>query len=371
MDLKPLLSTMVERKASDLFITVGVPPTIKCHGVLIPIGEAVLSALDAEAIVLGMMTEEQKNTFHKTKEMNFALQLEDLGRFRASAFQQRLQMGVVLRRIENKIPTVEQLRLPKILEEFSLIQRGLIIIVGATGTGKSTTLAAMIGYRNRNKTGHIISIEDPIEYLHSHEKCIITQREVGVDTESFETALKNALRQAPDVIFLGEIRSKDTMNYALAFSETGHLCLATLHANNANQAIDRITSFFSAETQKQIWMDLSLNLRAIVAQQLIPSLDGQGRIPAVEIMVNSPVMSDHIRNGEVHLLKEFMKKSSGEGMQTFDQHLFQLFSERNISEESALRFSDSENEMRLNIKLSKGSTPGSSMAGVNVMDDLR
>ncbi len=363
MNLEECLKQMVEKKASDLFVAVGVPPMMKSDGEMVSVTDEILSAEAAQEVVLSIMTDEQKEKFLKSKELNFAIYREGLGRFRVSAFQQRSVVGAVLRRIETKIPILEELGVPKILSEFSLTKRGLIILVGATGAGKSSTLAAMIGYRNTHTKGHIISIEDPIEFVHEHKGCIITQREVGVDTESFEVALKNTLRQAPDVILIGEIRSQETMNHAIAFAETGHLCLATLHANNANQALDRIVNFFPHEMQHQLWMDLSLNLKAIIAQQLIPMKDGHGRVPAIEILINTPVVSEHIRKGDVNLLKDFMTKSNELGMQTFDQALYRLYSDGKISYESALKHADSENEIRLMIKLKQGQGGGPGVPG--------
>ena len=289
--------------------------------------------------------------FNQKKELNFAISSQWGARFRVSAFYQRNDVGMVLRRIEDRIPTVDELNLPPILNDLVMTKRGIIIFVGATGTGKSTSLAAMIGHRNRNSKGHIISVEDPIEFVHQHEGCIITQREVGVDTESFEVALRNTLRQAPDVILIGEIRTRETMEHAITFAETGHLVLATLHANNANQALDRIQHFFPAERHTQLWMDLSLNLRAMIAQQLIPTIDGKGRRAAIEILINTPLVSDLIRKGEVHKLKELMTRSREQGMQTFDQALYDLYNEGIISYEDALASADSKNDLRLLIKL--------------------
>ncbi len=368
-NIEDYLITLVEKKGSDLFISAGAEPSIKINGQLARLGDARLTSAQSQDLIFSVMTETQIEEFKRTKEYNFAISIEKLGRFRVSVYQQRSTVGAVFRRIETKIPTLDELKMPKILEEFALIQRGLIILVGATGTGKSTTLAAMIGSRNHNTLGHIVSIEDPIEYIHRHDKCIVTQREVGVDTESYEVALRNTLRQAPDVIMIGEIRSRDTMNYAITFSETGHLCLATLHANNANQALDRVAHFFPSDNLRQLWMDLSLNLRAIVAQQLIPTIDGQGRIPAVEILINTPVISEQIRAGEIDVIKEFMSKSTEQGMQTFDQSLFKLYSEGKISYESAIQYADSENEVRLMIKLSKGSKFSSALGTLSMRDD--
>jgi twitching motility protein PilU len=359
MDFEGLLKLMVTKKASDLFITAGVPPSIKIHGKVMPVTQRALTPEKAREVVLSVMNEEQRREFARAHECNFAISAAGIGRYRVSAFQQRNHVGMVLRRIETTIPTIEELRLPNILKKLSLTKRGLVIFVGATGTGKSTSLASMIGYRNRSTTGHIISIEDPIEFVHNHDKCIITQREVGIDTESFDTALKNTLRQAPDVILIGEVRTSETMDYAVAFAETGHLCMCTLHANNANQALDRILHFFPREKHDQVMMDLSLNLRAIVAQQLIPTPDGKGRRPAIEIMINTPLVSDHIRKGELHLLKDLMSKSTEQGMQTFDQSLFSLFKSGEVTYEDALHHADSPNDLRLMIKLdsSEGGEP--------------
>jgi twitching motility protein PilU len=356
MSLDIWLKEVVEKKSSDLFITVGVPPTMKIDGKLVTLNGEKLTEAQTKEIVFSMLNNEQQAQFSKTKEFNFAIQRENLGRFRVSAFQQRSVYGAVLRRIESMIPTLEQLGVPQTLSNFALMQRGLVLVVGATGSGKSSTLAAMIGNRNKNTKGHIISIEDPIEFVHNHDGCIITQREVSIDTDSFEVALKNTLRQAPDVILIGEIRSLETMNYAISFAETGHLCLATLHANNANQALDRIASFFPHDMLQQLWMDLSLNLKAIIAQQLIPIKDNEGRVPAVEILINTPVIAEHIRKGEINELKEFMMKSGELGMQTFDHSLFKLYTDGKISYESALKYADSENEIRLMIKLLPGGT---------------
>ncbi|WP_145007636.1 PilT/PilU family type 4a pilus ATPase [Pseudomonas oryzihabitans] len=351
MDFDRFLQLMVDKGASDLFITTGVPPSMKINGRMTPVTKDSLSPDQCRAIVLGVMNDEQRQEFQQKRECNFAISARGIGRFRVSAFYQRNLVGMVLRRIEVNIPTVDQLRLPEIIKKLAMTKRGLVIFVGATGTGKSTSLAAMIGHRNKNSAGHIISIEDPIEYIHQHQGCIVTQREVGIDTESFEVALKNTLRQAPDVIMIGEIRSRDTMEHALAFAETGHLCLATLHANNANQALDRIIHFFPADRHSQTWMDLSLNLKGIVAQQLVPTTDGQGRRAVIEVLLNTPLAGDLIRKGEVHELKALMKKSSELGMQTFDQSLYGLYREGEISYEAALAHADSANDLRLMIKL--------------------
>ncbi|WP_086929584.1 PilT/PilU family type 4a pilus ATPase [Agarilytica rhodophyticola] len=351
MDIDRLLTLMVEKGASDLFITAGVPPSIKLHGKIVPVTTTPLSPEKTREMCLSVMSEKQRKEFMANKELNFAVSARGIGRFRASAFFQRNLVGVVMRRIETKIPRVDDLGLPEIIKELAMTKRGLVIFVGATGTGKSTSLASMIGHRNRNSKGHIISIEDPIEFIHQHQGCVITQREVGIDTDSFEIALKNTLRQAPDVILIGEVRSRETMDHAIAFAETGHLCLCTLHANNANQALDRIIHFFPADRHQQLWMDLSLNLKAIVAQQLIPTPDGNGRRACLEVMLNTPLASDIIRKGEVHELKELMKRSNELGMQTFDQALYELYDAGEITYEDALAHADSPNDLRLMIKL--------------------
>ncbi|WP_347330697.1 PilT/PilU family type 4a pilus ATPase [Marinimicrobium locisalis] len=351
MDFDRLLSLMVDKGASDLFVTAGVPPSIKVNGKIVPATASPLPPEKAREIVLGVMNEKQRKEFLEEKELNFAISARGIGRFRASAFYQRNLAGMVLRRIETTIPEIDDLGLPDIIKDLAMTKRGLILFVGATGTGKSTSLASMIGHRNRNSKGHIISIEDPIEFIHQHQGCIITQREVGIDTDSFETALKNTLRQAPDVILIGEVRTRETMEHAIAFAETGHLCLATLHANNANQALDRIIHFFPADRHRQLWMDLSLNLRGIVAQQLIPTPDGQGRRACLEVLLNTPLASDLIRKGNVSELKELMKKSTELGMQTFDQALYELYDAGEITYEDALAHADSPNDLRLLIKL--------------------
>ena len=351
MDLDRLLSLMVEKGASDLFITAGVPPSMKLHGKIMPVTSTPMSPEKSRETVLSVMNEKQRKEFMETKELNFAISARGVGRFRASAFYQRNLAGMVLRRIETQIPQIDELGLPEMIKELAMVKRGLVLFVGATGTGKSTSLAAMIGHRNRNSKGHIISIEDPIEFIHQHQGCVITQREVGIDTKSFEVALKNTLRQAPDVILIGEVRSRETMDHAIAFAETGHLCLCTLHANNANQALDRIIHFFPADRHSQLWMDLSLNLRAIVAQQLIPTPDGLGRRACLEVFLNTPLAQDLVRKGQVHELKELMKKSTELGMQTFDQALFDLYDAGEITYEDALSHADSPNDLRLMIKL--------------------
>jgi twitching motility protein PilU len=353
MDISKLLALMVEKGASDLFLTAGIPPSIKLNGKVVPVTNTPLTPELTREVVLGLMNDKQREEFTRTMELNFAVSARGIGRFRANAFYQRNLAGAVLRRIETKIPAVDDLALPEIIKELAMTKRGLVIFVGATGTGKSTSLAAMIGHRNRNSKGHIITIEDPIEFIHQHAGCIVTQREVGIDTESFEVALKNTLRQAPDVILIGEVRSRETMDHAIAFAETGHLCLCTLHANNANQALDRIIHFFPADRHHQLWMDLSLNLKAIVAQQLVPTPDGNGRRAVIEVLLNTPLASDMIRKAEVHGLKELMKKSSELGMQTFDQALFTLYEAGEITYDDALLHADSPNDLRLMIKLAQ------------------
>tara|TARA_R110000822_G_scaffold187752_14_gene326698 strand:+ start:9558 stop:10700 length:1143 start_codon:yes stop_codon:yes gene_type:complete len=358
MDFDVLLKLMVDKSASDLFITTGVAPSIKVNGTITPVGNTPLSPEKARQVVESIMDEEQIKDFRRNKELNFAIGRAGVGRFRVSAFYQRNEAGMVLRRIETIIPTVEDLLLPPILDELVMTKRGIIIFVGATGTGKSTSLAAMVGHRNRNTKGHIITVEDPIEFVHQHAGCIVTQREVGVDTESFEVALRNTLRQAPDVILIGEIRTPETMQHAITFAETGHLVLATLHANNANQALDRILHFFPPERHAQLWMDLSLNLKAMIAQQLVPLADGSGRRAAIEILINTPLVGDLIRKGEVHKLKELMARSNELGMRTFDQALFELYEEGLISYEDAMLHADSKNDLRLLIKLQSDTDPG-------------
>jgi twitching motility protein PilU len=371
MDVSSLLKLMDQKKSSDLFITAGLPPSMKVDGRIAPITPTSLTPEETAEIVAGMMTPAQRDEFEATHECNFAISESGVGRFRASAFYQRGQIGVVLRRIETYIPTIEELKLPPILKNLSMTKRGLIIFIGATGTGKSTSLASMIGYRNKHGSGHIITIEDPIEFVHNHQNCIISQREVGIDTESYEVALKNTLRQAPDVILLGEIRDRETMNYAIAFAETGHLCLATLHANNANGAMDRIINFFPEDRRPQLFMDLSMNLKAFIAQQLIPRADGKGRRVCVEILLGTPLVHDIIRKGEVHKLKDLMKQSRQQGMITFDQALFELFKAGEITYDDALHYADSANEVRLMIKLDKGDVDqyAAAMDGIELIEE--
>lgn len=353
IDIDDLLKYMVSEGASDGFISVGLKPCIKVNGQM-QVYEGVKKALrgkEVNELVQSAMDANQRASFNKTRECNFAIARPGIGRFRASAFVQRGMPGMVLRRIETDIPTVEELGLPPVMKELAMKKRGLVIMVGGTGVGKSSSLAAMIGHRNRNTHGHIVCIEDPIEFIHKHDGCIVTQREVGMDTASYDVALKNTLRQAPDVIMIGEVRSAETMAQALAFAETGHLCLCTLHANNANQALDRIQSFFPAQQHNQVWMDLSLNLRAMVAQQLVFNKAKDGRVPVVEVMLNTPLIADYIRKGEVHLIKDLMTRSTEQGMLTMDQSLLKHYKAGRISSEEALRHADSPNDMRLAIKM--------------------
>ncbi len=346
-----LLRLMNGKKASDLFITVGFPPAIKLDGKMTPVSQQPLSAQHTAELVRSVMNDRQAAEFESSKECQFAISPSGIGRFRVSAFVQQGQVGMVLRTINSKIPTIDELGLPPVLKDVAMTKRGLVIMVGATGSGKSTSLAAMIGHRNENSYGHIITIEDPVEYVHPHRNCIITQREVFVDTESWEAALKNTLRQAPDVIMMGEIRDRETMEHGIAFAETGHLCMATLHANSSNQALDRIINFFPEERRPQLLMDLSLNMKAMISQRLIPLREGKGRAAAIEVMLNSPLIADLIFKGEVHEIKEIMKRSRELGMQTFDQHLFDLYDNGIITYEDALRNADSVNDLRLSIKL--------------------
>jgi len=346
-----LLRKMVERNGSDLFLTRGFPPAIKVDGTIHKATDTPLSADQSAMMVRSIMNDKQIKEFDATKECNFAIAPQGIGRFRVSAFIQQGYVGAVLRTITTEIPTLEELELPPILKDVVMNKRGIVIVVGGTGSGKSTTLAAMIGHRNENSRGHIVSIEDPVEYVHPHKGCVITQREVGIDTESWHNALKNTLRQAPDVILIGEIRDRDTMEYAIQFAETGHLCLATLHANSANQALDRIINFFPEERRQQLLMDLSLNTRGLISQRLIPRVGGIGRIAAMEIMLNTPLIADLIFKGDVGQIKDIMAKSTRLGMQTFDQALFDLYEGGTISYEEAMRNADSKNELRLRIKL--------------------
>jgi len=346
-----LLAMMVQKKGSDLFITAGFPPAIKVDGKMTPVTTNPLTPQHTIELARAVMNDKQAAEFEAKKECNFAISPAGIGRFRVNAFMQQGRSGMVLRTINTTIPKLEDLLLPPVLKDVAMTKRGLVLFVGGTGSGKSTSLAAMIGYRNQNSYGHIITIEDPVEYVHEHRNCIITQREVGVDTDSWEAALKNTLRQAPDVILIGEIREAETMEHAIAFAETGHLCMGTLHANSTNQALDRIINFFPEERRQQLLMDLSLNLRGICSQRLIPLKEGKGRAAAIEILLNSPLISDLIFKGDVHEIKEIMKKSRELGMQTFDQALFDLYEGGKISYEDALRNADSVNDLRLQIKL--------------------
>ncbi len=351
-----LLRVMLAKKGSDLFITEGFPPAMKGDGKMQPLSQQPLSAQHTAMLARAVMNDKQAAQFEASKECNFAISPSGIGRFRVNAFIQMQKVGMIMRTITTSIPEFDDLKLPPVLKDVIMTKRGLVLFVGGTGSGKSTSLAAMIGYRNANSYGHIITIEDPVEYVHPHRNCVITQREVGVDTDSWEAALKNTLRQAPDVILIGEIREAEVMEHAIAFAETGHLALGTLHANNSNQALDRIINFFPEERRHQLLMDLSLNLKAVVSQRLIPVKEGKGRAAAVEVLLNSPLISDLIFKGEITGIKEIMKKSKELGMQTFDQALFNLHEEDRISYEDALRFADSTNEVRLNIKLNgKGS----------------
>ena len=349
--INDLLKLMVSRNGSDLFITAEFPPAIKVDGKVTKVSPQPLNAAHTMALARSIMSDKQVAEFERTKESNFAIAPATIGRFRVNAFIQQGKVGLVLRVIPQVLPTIDGLGVPQVLKEIVQSKRGLCILVGATGSGKSTTLAAMVDWRNENSYGHIITIEDPVEFVHAHKNCVVTQREVGLDTDSWEAALKNTLRQAPDVILMGEIRDRETMEHAIAFSETGHLCLATLHANSANQALDRVINFFPEERRSQLLMDLSLNLRAMVSQRLIPKQDGKGRVAAVEVMLNSPLISDLIFKGEVSEVKEIMKKSRQAGMQTFDQALFDLYEGHVITYEDALRNADSLNDLRLQIKL--------------------
>ena len=364
-----LLTMMMQKKGSDLFITAGFPPAMKIDGKMTPVTTQPLSPQHTQELARSIMNDKQAAEFEATKECNFAISPASIGRFRVNALVQRGNVAMVLRVINVSIPDFDDLRLPPVLKDVSMTKRGLVLFVGGTGSGKSTSLAAMIGYRNKNSYGHIITIEDPVEYVHDHINCVITQREVGVDTDNWHIALKNTLRQAPDVILIGEIRDMETMEHAIAFAETGHLAMGTLHANNSNQAMTRIINFFPEERHQQLYMDLSLNLRAVISQRLIPIKEGKGRAAAVEVLLNSPLIADLILKGDISGIKEIMKKSKELGMQTFDQALFNLFEEGRISYEDALRFADSMNEVRLMIKLnSKESQATDRNAGIQHLD---
>ena len=366
-----LLRLMIARKASDLFITAGFPPAMKIDGKLTPVNNQSLTAQHSAELARAIMSDKQAAEFEATKECNFAVHPADIGRFRVNAFVQQARVGLVLRTITTKIPNLDEMGLPAVLKDISMTKRGLVVLVGGTGSGKSTSLAAMIGHRNENSYGHIITIEDPVEYVHEHRNCIVNQREVGVDTDSWFAALKNTLRQAPDVILIGEIRDRETMEYAIAFAETGHLCMSTLHANSANQALDRIINFFPEERKPQLLMDLSLNLKAFISQRLIPKKTGKGRAAAIEVLINSPYISDLIFKGDVHEIKTVMSRSRELGMQTFDQALFDLYEGGEISYEDALRNADSINDLRLKIKLEgKGAKDADRGAGLDHLEIL-
>jgi len=367
MEFNDLLITMVKADASDMFVTAKLPVSAKINGDLQPIAPEVLTPEQSLALVHHSMNSKQRRQFDEEKECNYAISVEGIGRFRISAFWQRDMAGMVLRRIVTEIPDVDQLGLPQVLKDIVMSKRGLVLFVGGTGTGKSTSMASLIGYRNHNSQGHILTIEDPIEFVHEHGKSMITQREVGLDTESFDAALKSSLRQAPDVILIGEIRNQETMEHALAFAETGHLCIATLHANNANQAIDRIMHLVPAEQHGKLLFDLALNLRGIIAQQLIPTKDGQNRIAAIEVLLNSPYVADLIKKGEIGGIKEVMEKSKELGMQTFDQALFNLYQQGLITYADALHHADSPNDLRLMIKLRSNEQGGvGALSGITV-----
>ncbi|MBT8124616.1 MAG: PilT/PilU family type 4a pilus ATPase [Gammaproteobacteria bacterium] len=346
-----LLRNLLTKGGSDLFITVGAPPSMKIDGKMVPVTNQPLTSSHVQVLVRSIMNDKQSREYEETQECNFAISLPNVSRFRVNAFAQRGSPGMVLRVINSEIPKFESLKLPPVLRDISMTKRGLVIFVGGTGSGKSTSLAAMVGYRNENSFGHIVTIEDPIEFVHKHKNCIITQREVGVDTEDYDIALKNTLRQAPDVILIGEIRDRKTMEHAIAFAETGHLCLSTLHANSTNQALDRIINFFPDERRAQLLMDLSLNLKSVISQRLLPIKDEEGRVPAVEVLLNTPLMADLIFKGHVHEMKALIAKSNELGMQTFDQHLFHLIEAGLITMEDGLRNADSVNDLRLRLKL--------------------
>ncbi|NND45714.1 MAG: PilT/PilU family type 4a pilus ATPase [Xanthomonadales bacterium] len=369
--MQDLLRGMISKNGSDLFITAGFPPAIKVDGMITPVSQTPLTAAQSAVLVRSIMNDKQSKEFDSSKECNFAINPRGIGRFRVNAFVQQGATGAVLRTITTEIPEFDSLGLPAVLKDVVMAKRGLVIVVGGTGSGKSTSLAAMIGHRNMNSKGHIITIEDPVEYVHPHHGCVVTQREVGVDTDTWHAALKNTLRQAPDVILIGEIRDRETMEYGVQFAETGHLCLATLHANSANQALDRIINFFPEERRDQLLMDLSLNIRALISQRLVPREGNTGRIAAMEIMLNSPLIADLIFKGEVAQIKEVMAKSNRLGMKTFDQALFDLYEAGTIGYEEALRNADSKNELRLRIKLeSKREFQGSEEGGqsLRIMD---
>ena len=371
--MRDLLKLLVDKKGSDLFITVDFPPAIKIDGKITPVSKTKLTTENTKALTYAIMNDRQLKEYEATKECNFAIAPAGIGRFRCNAFIQMGATGMVLRVIETTVPTLDKLGLPEVMREIAMTKRGLVIMVGGTGSGKSTSLAAMINHRNENSYGHIITIEDPVEYVHAHRNCIITQREIGVDADDWEIALKNTLRQAPDVILLGEIRDRETMEFGIAFAETGHLAMATLHANSSNQALDRIVNFFPEERRQQLLMDLSLNLKAVVSQRLLKKADGKGRVAAIEVLLNSPLIADLILKGEVHGIKEIMSKSNELGMKTFDQALFDLYEADLVTYEDALRNADSMNELRLRIKLegkaAKGNTGEESLGHLSLEED--
>ena len=352
LSIKQMLMVMVKKDASDLYITAGMPPAYRIEGIVYPVKQEPLNPVQCEQLANSTMSEKQRAAFANDYEMNLALSYPDLGRFRVNIFRQRGHVGMVIRQIKTQVPTIDELGLPEVFKDIVMTKRGLVIMVGATGSGKSTSLAAMIDWRNSNQAGHIITVEDPIEFVHEHKKCIITQREIGTDTHEYQAALKNTLRQAPDVILIGEIRDRETMEHALTFAETGHLCLSTLHANNANQALERIMNFFPEESQPQVSLNLALNLKAILSQRLVKTPDGS-RMPAIEILINTPRISDLITKWEITEIKEAMAAGKNYGMQTFDQHLLQLWKDGKISEEEALRHADAINDLRLQIKMAK------------------
>ena len=367
MNFNQLLSKMVSADASDMFVTAKLPVSAKINGELVPIDQHVLTPDESLGLVHDAMTDKNKRLFEEEKECNFAISIDGIGRFRVSAFWQRDMAGMVVRRIVTEIPEADDLGLPSVLKDVVMSKRGLVLFVGGTGTGKSTSMAALIGYRNKNSHGHILTIEDPVEFVHEHRKCMVTQREVGLDTVSFDAALKSSLRQAPDVILIGEIRNRETMEHALSFAETGHLCIATLHANNANQAIDRIMHLVPADQHGKLLFDLALNLRGIIAQQLIPTTDGNGRVAAIEILLNSPFIAELVKKGDIGSIKEVMEKSKELGMQTFDQALFDLYQSGQINYADALHHADSPNDLRLMIKLRSGDQGGSgTLSGVTL-----
>ncbi len=364
--MRDLLKLMIDKKGSDLFITVDFPPAIKIDGKVMPVSKTKLTSENSKALTYAIMNDRQLKEYEATKECNFAIAPAGIGRFRVNSYIQQGYTGMVLRTIETNVPTLDKLGLPDVMREISMTKRGLVIMVGGTGSGKSTSLAAMINHRNENSYGHIITVEDPIEYVHPHKNCIVMQREVGVDTDDWGIALKNSLRQAPDVILLGEIRDRETMEFGLAFAETGHLAMSTLHANSANQALDRVINFFPQERHQQLFMDMSLNMKAIISQRLLKKVDGKGRVAAIEIMLNSPLIADLILKGEIHMIKEIMSKSNELGMKTFDQALFDLYEADYIGYEDAIRNADSMNELRLRIKLQgKAAKVGDKLAGLD------